>query len=767
MRRAIISTLAAGGLILSSAAPALAAVDASPQACAHPNGHVSAIAFGGTTTYLGGTFTAVTDRSGTANARAGLAAIDTATCDLLPWTASADGAVNALAVAGGSLYLGGTFTHVNGTARSYLAAVSASDGTLRPFNHSVDTPIRALAATSTTVFAGGDLTRVDTVTRSGLAAFDASSGALVSGWAPSVNRAVDVLALSPDGSTLYLGGTFTRVNGDTSRQRLAAVSTSSAALTSFAPKVPDPVLAVDADAQGVYAGTGGPGGHLLLLKLDGTAKWPTFQTDGGVQAVAVSGDSVYAGGHFGNYCVGGSGGGTPFVCTTDLKRSKLMEVSQSTGAVTGWAPELNSAHGVFSTEVDASGALWVGGDFTRVDGDTVQAHLAVFPTSGTTPPPTQTVPSAPTGLTATAGDGSVALTWQSPSSNGGSAITGYNVYRATGSGSSAKLTSATGTSFTDTTVANGTSYSYVVRAVNAVGEGPASSTATATPSTGTPPPSGSGPCGTKAGQPPVINHVVMLIFENKARTQVMGQSYAPYLNSLADKCGEATNMQALSNTSLANYIALTSGYTGHPAEITSNRDPSVWPQDTVSIFEQLGTDARELSEDAGGNCWNSTKPTTFTVTHTPFPYYTRIPALCKTQDVPLTDPMDLSAKFTLLTPNKANIMHRDPSQPNLTTAQKVALGDKWASVWVPKVLASPQYRAGDTMLIIGFDEGNARTFNIPFIVVSPYTPVGYTTNVRLDHYSTLRGVQELLGLPLLGNAKTSTTSIRSYFGLGG
>ena len=70
------------------------------------------------------------------------------------------------------------------------------------------------------------------------------------------------------------------------------------------------------------------------------------------------------------------------------------------------------------------------------------------------------------------------------------------------------------------------------------------------------------------------------------------------------------------------------------------------------------------------------------------------------------------------------------------------------------------------MLIIGFDEGNAKTFNIPFIVVSPYTPVGYTTNVRLDHYSTLRGVQEMLGLPFLGNAATSTTSIRNFFGLG-
>jgi hypothetical protein len=70
------------------------------------------------------------------------------------------------------------------------------------------------------------------------------------------------------------------------------------------------------------------------------------------------------------------------------------------------------------------------------------------------------------------------------------------------------------------------------------------------------------------------------------------------------------------------------------------------------------------------------------------------------------------------------------------------------------------------MLIIGFDEGNGQTFNIPFIVVSPYTPVGYTTGVLMNHYSTLRGVQEILGLPLLGNARTASVSIRNYFGLG-
>jgi acid phosphatase type 7 len=93
---------------------------------------------------------------------------------------------------------------------------------------------------------------------------------------------------------------------------------------------------------------------------------------------------------------------------------------------------------------------------------------------------TASVPAAPT-LTATAGDGKVSLSWQAPS-NGGSTITGYNVYRGTSSGGETLLQSVgSGTSFDDTTAANGTTYYYRVSAVNSIGEGARSNEVSATP----------------------------------------------------------------------------------------------------------------------------------------------------------------------------------------------------------------------------------------------------------------------------------------------
>lgn len=86
-----------------------------------------------------------------------------------------------------------------------------------------------------------------------------------------------------------------------------------------------------------------------------------------------------------------------------------------------------------------------------------------------------TVPAQVTGLTATPGNGQVSLSWSAPA-NGGAALTGYKVYRNT-----SEVGQPTGTSYTDTGRANGTQYSYTVAAVNSVGTGPQSASATATP----------------------------------------------------------------------------------------------------------------------------------------------------------------------------------------------------------------------------------------------------------------------------------------------
>lgn len=80
-------------------------------------------------------------------------------------------------------------------------------------------------------------------------------------------------------------------------------------------------------------------------------------------------------------------------------------------------------------------------------------------------------PSAPTGLSVTIKDGKPYLSWSAPSSDGGSPITKYYIWRGTSSGSySDKLGGWPQDNFHNTKASKGVKYYYVVVAVNAIGE---------------------------------------------------------------------------------------------------------------------------------------------------------------------------------------------------------------------------------------------------------------------------------------------------------
>jgi fibronectin type 3 domain-containing protein len=88
-------------------------------------------------------------------------------------------------------------------------------------------------------------------------------------------------------------------------------------------------------------------------------------------------------------------------------------------------------------------------------------------------------PAAPTGLSATAGNAQVSLSW-----TGSTGAASYNVYRGTTAGGESTTAIATGligTSYTDTGLTNGTTYYYKVAAVNGYGTSGMSNEASATP----------------------------------------------------------------------------------------------------------------------------------------------------------------------------------------------------------------------------------------------------------------------------------------------
>jgi hypothetical protein len=241
--------------------------------------------------------------------------------------------------------------------------------------------------------------------------------------------------------------------------------------------------------------------------------------------------------------------------------------------------------------------------------------------------------------------------------------------------------------------------------------------------------------------------------ENKAVPQIIGSSHAPYLNRLARRCGFAANFFAEAYPSLPNYIAMTSGSIHG---IDTNGIPASYPLRGPSIFSQLGGHWRAFAESMPKNCELNNIPGTYPVHHNPAAYYSNVRRRCERQNRPLGRRPDISARFTMFVPNYCHSMH-DCS---------ISSGDRWLSRLLSRVFATREYRSGETVVFLTWDEDDGRHGNqIPTFVMSPSTPAGTTSSQTFNHYSLLRTTQELLRLrPFLGGA-AAAPSMRRAFGV--
>ena len=159
--------------------------------------------------------------------------------------------------------------------------------------------------------------------------------------------------------------------------------------------------------------------------------------------------------------VTGPSNGSSLVFTTDnWNTGQTVTVEVAADAGTGEEQSFTLTHEV------------TGGDYSGVAVPNVTLTI-----------PVEGAPSAPTGLTATAGDQSVTLTWRAPAQTGGSAIIRYEVsYREVGGDYGEWSTVSGGAAANSTTVGNlenGKSYEFQVRARNAAAPGqPATASAT-------------------------------------------------------------------------------------------------------------------------------------------------------------------------------------------------------------------------------------------------------------------------------------------------
>jgi hypothetical protein len=382
IRRAAAAVAAGLALALAGTAPAGAAtatVSATPQSATPGfDDQVRAVAYGGGTIYLGGSFT-VAVANGRRVARGYVAAVDAATGALTGWAPAVNGPVTALAVSAGSVYLGGSFTTVGGRAHRHLAKVAAagSGAVDDTFRHSVSTAPNALTVAGGRLYAGGTFGTVDGTSRAHAAAFDLADGTLDGSFRPDLDGTVRSIAVS--GSRAYLGGTFGTVDGAGGHARLAAVSATTGALdTGFAGTAPYAVHHVTVAGGTVYAAMSGPGGRLVSYDRSGRPRW-TLTADGDLSDVAVLDGVVYAGGHFDHACTTARVANTNGDCLDGNQRRQKLFAADSSGHLLDWAPQANSTVGVIVLAASAARhSLAVGGAFTTFGDTLAKSRFAQF-----------------------------------------------------------------------------------------------------------------------------------------------------------------------------------------------------------------------------------------------------------------------------------------------------------------------------------------------------------------------------------------------------
>jgi trimeric autotransporter adhesin len=342
--------------------------------------YVAALALSGSKLYAGGEFTEVNQGSPTVT-RNYLAAFDTATGAVDPaFDPNVDNTVYALALSGSTLYASGSFDVVNQAAvtppaRHRIAAFNTTNGTATGFDPNVDGDVRALLLSGTTLYAGGLFSTVNGATdRIDLAAFDTTTGTADAGFDPHPNGEVRALALS--GSRLYAGGDFDKVNNDTAdRIKVAAFDKDDGTVDpGFDPGLDlDSSGAVDSltiSGSKVYVGgtyttvnTGGtPVTRNNLAAFDAT----TGVVDGSfdpnpnspVLALALSGDTIYAGGFF--------------VMTDGVTRNHVAALDASTGALDmTFDPDTDVS---VSSLFRFGSRLYLGGSFNTVNQGTTPVN---------------------------------------------------------------------------------------------------------------------------------------------------------------------------------------------------------------------------------------------------------------------------------------------------------------------------------------------------------------------------------------------------------
>ncbi len=256
------------------------------------------------------------------------------------------------------------------------------------------------------------------------------------------------------------------------------------------------------------------------------------------------------------------------------------------------------------------------------------------------------------------------------------------------------------------------------------------------------------PAASAQTQAPSLQHIVVIVFENKEYGAVLGNAQAPTFNRMARRYATLTHYYGVTHPSLPNYLALVSGSThGITSDCTSCE---VSGPTLADRLEQAGKTWKLYAEGLPAPGFAAPGSDGYAKKHDPFIYFRSVvdnPARAK-RVVPLKQlAVDERAaalpSFAFVVPNLCHSMH-DCS---------VRTGDAWLRTQLPPLLALPQ-----TVVFVVFDEGTTDVHGGGHVAalalgttVRPHSRFAAVTN----HYGLLRTIEDAWGLARLGQSASA------------
>ncbi|WP_327237912.1 alkaline phosphatase family protein [Streptomyces sp. NBC_01317] len=246
---------------------------------------------------------------------------------------------------------------------------------------------------------------------------------------------------------------------------------------------------------------------------------------------------------------------------------------------------------------------------------------------------------------------------------------------------------------------------------------------------------------------PAPDHVVVVVMENHAYSQVIGASGAPYLNTTL-KAGGATLTQSfgLTHPSEPNYYMLFSGSNQGRTDDGCVKVGSLSAANLASELIKAGKTWASYNESLPSQGSTTCSSGDYAQKHNPWFGFSNVPtSTAKTMTQFPTDYTTLP-KVSFVVPNLCSDMH-DCS---------VSTGDTWIK---NKLGAYASWaKTHNSMLVVTFDEDNKLSGNrIPTLFYGQHVTPGSSVATTYNHYNVLRTLEDLAGLTThAGNAASAS-----------